>query len=126
MAMGRVWRLAAPLLALVLALAGLPRPAAARTIEPPAAGTAAPAPTAISAGQPRLLVKFASTATPAERERAIGSVGGTVDRVLDALCVTRIAVPLGATEDATGLAALKLARDPAGVSLEPHSTVAGP
>src|SRR5258708_6380411 len=120
--MGRVLRPGAVLLALVLALAGLPRPAAARTIEPPAAGTAAPAPAAISAGQPRLLVKFASTATPAERERAIGSVGGTVDRVLDALGVTRIAVPLVATEDATGLAALKLARDPAVVSVEPDST----
>src|SRR5258708_18835341 len=120
--MGRVLRPGAVLLALVLALAGLPRPAAARTIEPLAGGAAAPASAAISAGQPRLLVKFAATATPAERERAIASVGGTVDRILDAVGVTRIAVPLAATEDPTGLPALQLARDPAVVSVEPDST----
>ena len=121
MAMGRVRRLATVPLALLLVLAVVPRPAAARSIEPPVAWTAAPAPS-IAPGQPRLLVKFAADATITDRERAIGSVGGSVDRVLEALGVTRIAVPLAATEDATGLAALKLARDPAVVSVEPDST----
>src|SRR5258708_33692237 len=98
--MGRVLRPGAVLLALVLALAGLPRPAAARTIEPLAGGAAAPPSAAISAGPPRLLVKFAAAATPAERERAIASVGGTGDRILDAVEGTRISVAIAAAQDA--------------------------
>ncbi|MHB8631835.1 MAG: hypothetical protein ACYC9W_07900, partial [Candidatus Limnocylindria bacterium] len=85
--MGRLTRLAALPLALLLVLAlslgGLARPVAARSIEPSANGrVSAPAPARIAPGQPRLLVKFAPGATAADQQRAIASVGGTVDRVL--------------------------------------------
>ena len=111
-------------IALVVAgLAGLARPAAARTIELlaplTATGTLA---ASVSLDQPRILVRFRADATTAERERAIASVGGTIDRVLDAIAVTRLVLPIPSTEDATGLAALRLARDPAVSAVEPDST----
>jgi len=122
--MGKVTRLTAlPLLLLLLMLGGLARPAAGRTTERgPTVATPAPAPAHISAGQPRILVHFRPDATPADRERAIASVGGRVDRVLDAIGVTRVVLPIPSTEDQTGLTSLRLARDPVIVSVEPDST----
>jgi subtilisin family serine protease len=121
--MGRVTRPLVFALALLLVQGGLARPVAAQAIEPqPAAIASAPAASRTSANEPRLLVKFAPDASAAARLRAIASVGGTVDRVLGEIGVTRIAVPFPATEDGTGLAALRLARDPAVVSVEPDST----
>ena len=95
------------------------RPAAARSIEPsidPSAARLAPE-------QPRLLVRFRSSATADDRAAAIASVGGIVDRVLGPLEVTRIAIPSGAdpTGDETGLTALRLSRHPAVLSVEPDS-----
>ena len=118
-------------LALVLAVtggpAGLARPAAARSSESlVSAGYAGPSSSGaeaahVSPDQPRVLVHFRPDATDAERARAVASVGGAIDRVLDAIAVTRVALPIAAAEDQTGLAALRLARDPAVVSVEPDS-----
>ncbi|MDP9245220.1 MAG: S8 family serine peptidase, partial [Chloroflexota bacterium] len=123
--MGRVRRLAALPLALLI-LCTLARPVIARTVEPSLdRSVSAPATTpliGVPGPEPRLLVRFAATASSADRERAIASVGGTVDRVLADIGVTRIAVPNGATEDASGLTALRLSRDAAVVSVEPDSS----
>lgn len=119
--MGR--RFASALLAVAVAMPALARPAAAATLSVPApVAVSSPAPAHAAPEQPRILVHFRSDATAAERERAIASVGGSVDRVLDAIAVTRVALPIPATEDQTGLTALRLARDPAVVSVEPDST----
>lgn len=118
-------RLATLGLVLVLAMPALARPAAAATVGVVApVAVAAPAPATASPEQPRILVHFRPDAAAAERARAIASVGGTVDRVLDAVAVTRVALPIaGPTQvDQTGLTALRLARDPAVVSVEPDAT----
>ena len=128
MGMGR--RLLVALVVLTMVVPGLvvlapARPAAARSIEPSpnsSPSTAAPARTAPD--QPRLLVHFRPEATAAQRESAIASIGATVDRVIDRIEVTRVAIristdPLG---DEAGLTALRLARDPAVLSVEPDST----
>ena len=119
--MGR--RLTAVALALALTVPALARPAAAATItvpEPVAPTGVAPA--HLSPDQPRILVRFTPEATAAARERAIASVGGRVDRVLDAIGVTRVVLPIASHDDQTGLTSLRLARDPAVVSVEPDST----
>jgi len=124
--MGRVSRLTALLLAPLLVLAALARPVSAQAIEPSVSRpVSAPAPAAApaSVAAARLLVKFAPGATAAERQHAIATVGGTVDRVLSELGITRITVSvLSANEDTLGLTSLRLARDPAVVSVEPDST----
>src|SRR4029077_20351373 len=56
------------------------------------------------------------------RARAGGSGGGTVDRVLGAIGVTRVALPIAPGGDAVGVAALRLARDHAVLSVEPDLT----
>ena len=105
--------------------AGLARPAAARSIEPSPAAQTVTTPSAASAHvsplQPRILVHFRPDATDADRARAVASVGGTIDRVLEGIAVTRVAMPIAETEDATGLLALRLARDPEVVWVEPDS-----
>jgi len=115
-------------LALVLAVTGgtgLARPAAARSIEPSAAAQTVTTPSALPAHvsplQPRILVRFRPDATDADRARAVASVGGAIDRVLDGIDVTRVALPIAGTDDTTGLLALRLARDPSVVSVEPDS-----
>jgi subtilisin family serine protease len=123
--MGRRLLVLALVLAVIAGPAGLARPAAARSIEPSvgvqtvAAPSAAPA--NVSPLQPRILVQFHHDATDADRARAVASVGGTIDRVLDAIGITRVALPIPTAEDQTGLAALRLARDPAVRSVEPDS-----
>jgi hypothetical protein len=77
--------------------------------------------TRIDSAQPRVLVRFAPGTTATVRARVIASVGAVSDRELPALGVTRIALPLAA-DDATGLAALRLARDPAVERVEPDAT----
>jgi subtilisin family serine protease len=122
-------RRSAALLLLVLLQAGLPlalaRPAAARASEVPTRFGAEVARAAVAPEQPRILVHFRALATQSERERAIATVGGVVDRELWSIGVTRVALPIAATpaqDDQTGLAALRLAGDPAVVSVEPDST----
>ena len=110
-------------LALVVALPALGRPAAARTAAPLPAWS----PSGVSSGrvapeQPRILVHFRADATDADRARALSSVGAAVDRELGDIAVTRAALPIPANDDDTGLAALRLARDPAVFSVEPDST----
>ena len=122
--MGRV--LASIALVLALAMPALARPAAGATIEdrgPVDTPSSAPAGSSrVSPEQPRILVHFRPDAGPADRARAIASVGGTVDRVLDAIGITRVALPIASRDDETGLTALRLARDPAVVSVEPDAT----
>src|SRR5437870_13089651 len=115
-------------LGLVLAVtggpAGLARPAAARSTEPSTAvqvAQSSAAPAHVSPLQPRILVHFRPDATEADRARAVASVGGTIDRVLDGIDITRVALPIASSDDATGLLALRLARDPEVVSVEPDS-----
>jgi hypothetical protein len=104
----------------VPALAG---PAAARTVQAPAPiVSTADAPAHVSPDEPRILVHFRRGATAAERAHAIASVGGIADRVLDAIGVTRVALPIPSTDDEIGLTSLRLARDPAVISVEPDST----
>ncbi len=122
--MGRVRRTAIAVLAALLALPALGSPVAGRAIDTrPSAFDAAPL--AAPNAAPRLLVRFAAGATAAEREAALASIGATADREYPALGVTRVALPSGsddASEDASGLLALKLARDPAVRSVEPDAT----
>ena len=123
MGMGRLATAALASILVATGLLGLARPAAARSIEPPAAAAVATtAPTHPSPDQPRVLVHFRPDATATERERAIAAVGGAVDRILDRIDITRVALPIAATDDQTGLTALRLARDPAVVSVEPDAT----
>jgi type VII secretion-associated serine protease mycosin len=115
------------LIAVALALSAtmpwLAPPADARTVEAPGpVAVTATTTTRVSPAQPRILVRFRTDSTTAQRERAIATVGGTVDRVLDAIGVTRVVLPIPSTEDATGLTALRLARDPAVVRVEPDSS----
>lgn len=101
------------------------RPAAARSIEPSIVRSATTAPAArIAPDQPRLLVRFRSDATAAQRAAAIASVGATPDAVLDRIDVTRVAIPISTDPmgDDIGLSALRLSRDPAVLSVEPDST----
>jgi subtilisin family serine protease len=97
------------------------RSVAARSIEASSSSLAA---ARVAPEQPRLLVTFRPGATATQRDAAISSVGGTVDRVLDRIAVTRVAIPVPAdpASDAVGLTALRLARDPAVLSVEPDST----
>ena len=103
-------------IALVLSVAGAP--AAARSSAIPSTATLARS----TPEQPRLLVRFRPEADAAERARAIASVGGAVDRVIDAIGITRVALPIADDGDAAGLAARRLARDSAVLSVEPDST----
>ena len=123
--MGRRFLVLALVLAVIGGPAALARPAAARSIEasvgPQTIAVAAAAPAHVSPLQPRILVHFRPDATDADRARAVGSVGGTIDRVLDGIDITRVALPIADTDDATGLLALRLARDPEVVSVEPDS-----
>jgi subtilisin family serine protease len=101
------------------------RPVAARSIEGSVSGTVRAAPNArVEPAQPRLLVRFRPEATAAERAAAVASVGGTVDRVLDAIDVTRIAIPIPSDpqSDEVGLTALRLSKHSAVISVEPDST----
>lgn len=100
------------------------RPAAARSFEaPPTSTLGGGAPLRTVPNEPRLLVHFRPEATAAERDAAIASVGGIVDRVLDRIDVTRIAihVPTDPESDEVGLTALRLARHAAVLSVEPDS-----
>jgi len=101
------------------------RPAAGHSIETSPNGTQRPTASArTSPDQPRLLVRFRPEATPAARDAAIASIGGRVDRVLNEIAVTRVAIriPTDPTGDEAGLTALRLARDPAVLSVEPDAT----
>lgn len=127
MGMGRrlvLWLAVLGLLVPGLVMSAPARPAAARSIEASATSLQASTATArTDPAQPRLLVHFRTDATAAERAAAIASIGGTVDRVLDAIDVTRVAIkistdPMG---DDTGLAALRLSHHPAVLSVEPDS-----
>ena len=120
--MGRVAHLTVACLVVAGLVPGLGQPAAARSIEPPVAVSSGVAGARVSPDQPRILVHFRPGATGADRDRAISSVGGTVDRVLDPIGVTRVALPIPAFEDQTGFTALRLARDPAVRSVEPDSS----
>src|SRR5579859_1015827 len=121
MRMGR--RLAVIALALVVALPGLARPAAARSVAPsPADPPSGVSSARIASQQPRILIHFRADASAADRARALASVGAAVDRELDDIGVTRAALPIAANDDDTGLAALRLARDPAVLAVEPDST----
>jgi subtilisin family serine protease len=90
-------------------------------VSPPIAPSAA-APAHLSSAEPRILVRFWPGATAAERAKAIASVGGIADRVLDAIGVSRVALPIPSSADEVGLTSLRLARDPAVLSVEPDST----
>ncbi len=124
--MGRVARLAAAwfVCAAVLQASGGPgdRTADARPIEPSATSSVnAPAPAAIALGGPRAIVHFAASASAVERAVAVARVGATIDTELGALGATRIAFPMTASDtsgDASGLAVLRLSRDPAVVSVQ--------
>ena len=128
MGMGKrlvVWLVVLGLLGPGLAVLGPARPAAARSIEAwvapvPAAAAAA----RTSAEQPRLLVRFRPEASESARAAAIASIGGTVDRVLAQIDVTRVAIPTpnDPQSDDVGLAALRLSRAPGVLSVEPDST----
>ena len=128
MGMGR--RLVVSLLVLGLVVPGLvalapTRPAAAHSIEPsPSSSPNTATSIRISPDQPRLLVHFRPEATGTQRDAALASIGATVDRVLDRIDVTRVAIPISTDPlgDDTGLAALRLAQDPAVLSVEPDST----
>jgi subtilisin family serine protease len=103
----------------LIVLSAHPDRVAARSIE-----SVSPAGAVVQVGpeQPRILVRFRPDADAAKRAHAIASVGGTVDRVLGAIGVTRVALPVEPRGDAVGLAALRLAHDPAVISVEPDST----
>lgn len=79
---------------------------------------------AATPGPARILVHFRADATAGDRARAIASVGGTIDLELSRIGVTRIALSSNtdATDDGVGLAALRVARDPAVLSAEPDAT----
>ena len=101
------------------------QPAAGRSIEPSAGrlqGATGSAQT--SPDQPRLLIHFRPAATRSERAAAIASIGGTVDRVLQEIDVTRVAIriPSDPASDEAGLTALRLAQQPAVLSVEPDSS----
>jgi len=115
--MGRVASLAAVafVCATVLPILGGAGVADARPIEPSVVrSTSAPAAGQIASGAPRAIVRFAPSASAAERTAAIARVGASIDQELPALGATRIALPLTASDpsgDAAGLAVLRLARD---------------
>lgn len=115
--MGWVARLAAVALVCAGVLLGFGRSGAAdaRTIEPSVARSAnAPADARATLAGPRAIVRFAPSASPAERLAAIARVGANIDQELPALGATRITLPLTANDpsgDAAGLAVLRLARD---------------
>ena len=117
--MGRLRRLAVVLLAALAVLPGafLPAgPAAAATPQPGPSAPRVADPAAVPADAPRVLVRFAAGASAAERAAAIAAVGGVIDAELPALGETRLALPVVASDttgDAAGLAALRLARQPA-------------
>jgi len=97
------------------------RPAAARSIEAPSGRTLASSAAARTApNEPRLLVHFQPAATAADRDAAIASIGGTVDRVLDRIDVTRVAihVPADPESDEVRLTELRLAGHAAVLSVE--------
>ena len=102
-------------------------PAAARSFEtPPTSSLGGSAAARTAPTEPRLLIHFRPEATAADRAAAIASVGGIVDRVLDRIDVTRIAIhvpadPPDGGSDAVGLTALRLARHAAVLSVEPDS-----
>ena len=93
----------------------LARPADARTTVFSVAAADAPAVAAVPVNAPRLLVRFAPSASVAARAAAVAAVGGTIDRDLPALGVSRIAL----TDEASDLfgdtfaAVAVLQRDPA-------------
>lgn len=128
MGMGRrlvVWLALLGMVVPGLVLFAPARPSAARSIEGLVSGTALATTSArTDPAQPRLLITFRPDATATERAAAIASIGGTVDRVLDALDVTRIAIriPNDPLSDEVGLTALRLSHDPAVVSVEPDAT----
>jgi subtilisin family serine protease len=119
--MGRVARLAAAWLVCAAFLPMLGRSADARTTEPSAISpVSAPAPARIS-GAPRAVVRFAASASAADRAAALARVGAIVDTELPALNATRAFLPIDASDstgDASGFAALRLSRDPAIVSVQ--------
>src|SRR5579859_6023847 len=120
--MGRVARLVAAALVCAALLPGLGRPAAARSIDSStdrSVGERAPA--VIAGAAPRALVRFAPSASAVERAAALARVGATFDIDLPALGAARVALPIvpsDPTGDASGFAALRLARDPAIVSVQ--------
>jgi type VII secretion-associated serine protease mycosin len=97
-------------------------PVGAHASDPAPIAAAADAPAHVSSDEPRILVHFRPGATGAERAHAIATVGGIADRALDPIGVTRVALPIPSTDDQVGLTSLRLARDPAVVSVEPDST----
>jgi Subtilase family len=135
--MGRVARLAAAWLVggVVLQASGgsgaVPaRTVDARTIEPSVSSSVnAPAAAAIAADGPRAIVRFAATAPATVRAAAVTRAGARIDTELPELGATRIVWPSTASDtsgDAAGLAALRLARDPAiaSVQLDARAAVA--
>lgn len=128
MGMGRrlvVWLAVLGMVVPGVALFAPARPAAARSIEDSVSQWRSSALDArTDPAQPRLLVRFRPDATIAERAAAIASVGGTVDRVIDPLDITRVAIhiPTDPSSDEVGLAALRLSHEPAVVSVEPDAT----
>lgn len=128
MGMGKrlaVWLVALGMLVPGLIALGPARPATARSIEALPSSTVGTTGSArTSPDQPRLLVHFRPEATATERESAIASIGGRVDRVLNEIDVTRVAIRISTdpTGDDAGLTALRLSRDPAVFSVELDST----
>ena len=80
----------------------------------------APATAVIAPAAQRALVRFAATASAADRAAAIARVGATIETELPALGATRIALPLSSdtSGDGSGFAVLRLARDPAVVAVQ--------
>lgn len=120
--MGRVARVAAAGLLCAALFPGLGWTADARTTEPSANSLrSAPAPAAVASTAPRALVRFAPSASADERTAALARAGATFDTQLQALGVTRVALPINASDatgDASGFAVLRLSRDPAIVAVQ--------
>ena len=120
--MGRVARLAAAWLVCVALLPVLGRTIDARTSEPSASRSVnAPAPAVIASEAPRALIRFAPSASDSERAAAVARAGAAVDTALPPLGVTRVALPIDASDttgDASGFAVLRLSRDPAIASVQ--------
>ncbi len=100
------------------------RVAAAQTISStPDRPVVTSAPLAIARDAPRALVRFSTSSTSEARAAALARAGAVIDEELPALRTVRVTLPLTAGDE-SGLAVLRLARDPAVASAQLDSTVA--
>jgi len=94
------------------------RIAAAQTIgSAPDRPVVPPAALAVARDAPRALVRFRASSAPEARVAALARVGAVIDEDLPALDAVRVTLPLTAGDE-SGLAVLRLARDPAVASAQ--------